>query len=625
MQNMILAVGPNTPASLLMGSQNSAPSLSSSSASSSASEASAIEEDRDVAQHETDDAVPMEEEVDSSRPTRRSRWVRQQNHVDGDNLNEDNDDDEEADDEDDDDDDDADQDNRREFENALMDYYRTDESESEENVNANVNNFTPKQVPSVRHGGCINTAAWLNCGWRISTAGLSRDAPTTEECSTQIVTSGDDLLVKFWDVSQAMGMSSPLAGSYATICPFSAPDAPLDVGPIRSKWKRYYSETNSDAIAGSVLPLATLSTGHMNNVFHVTPLYGQPGKVATCAADGYLRLGDLETGNARVIVSPEYENDVAGLFRAGLMSLRPGMCFSHHFLSQNTGLLCSERGLRRFDLRLPPREQSTRSLLGGSFRGCKSCAIWSASKSTTSLEEGDSVYVFAGGSSAEVALFDLRMTDGASSKIVQKYCPRNLAAVDIISVSGIDVSRDGQELLVSYECDQIYTFPIFPRSNGSTGPTVDEIGRLSNGRQAEVLPELACYGGHLNRFTFLKNAKYAGPRDEYICTGSDSGRAWIYEKATGSVVSFLNADQATCNGVIPHPTLPFFITYGIDPTAKLWRATVPVDPNVDDSVEVGIFKQLLLSLLAFFLYSRSSKPCVFRILGTTKMCKNGKI
>lgn len=219
----------------------------------------------------------------------------------------------------------------------------------------------------------------------------------------------------------------------------------------------------------------------------------------------------------------------------------------------------------------------------------------------------------AGGSSAEVALCDLRMTDGISSKIVQKYCPRNLALVDMISVSGLDISKDGKELLVSYESDQIYTFPIFPRSSCAAGPTVDEITQLSDGGHNEVLHELACYGGHLNRFTFLKvsamelqceqtiiygltyhkffpipqNAKYAGPRDEYICTGSDSGRAWIYDKTNGSVVSLLNADHSTCNGVIPHPSLPFFITYGIDPTAKLWRATVPVDVTLDDSNEVS--------------------------------------
>jgi hypothetical protein len=39
---------------------------------------------------------------------------------------------------------------------------------------------------------------------------------------------------------------------------------------------------------------------------------------------------------------------------------------------------------------------------------------------------------------------------------------------------------------------------------------------------------------------------------------------------------------------MPHPSLPYFITYGIDSTAKLWRATIPVDESVDDT-DLGRF------------------------------------
>ena len=53
-------------------------------------------------------------------------------------------------------------------------------------------------------------------------------------------------------------------------------------------------------------------------------------------------------------------------------------------------------------------------------------------------------------------------------------------------------------------------------------------------------------------------------------------------------MSLLNADHSTCNGVIPHPSLPIFITYGIDSTAKLWRGTIPVGPHVDDSPAVRL-------------------------------------
>lgn len=186
------------------------------------------------------------------------------------------------------------------------------------------------------------------------------------------------------------------------------------------------------------------------------------------------------------------------------------------------------------------------------------------------------------------------------SRVLQYYKPLSLSEESNVSVSGLDLSHDGNELLVSYESDQIYTFPVFPSSQSPRRAATDQLEELLSkdseveednqeeklypwGHGKRVLPELAAYGSHLNRFTFLKNARYAGPRDEYICTGSDSGHAWVYEKATGAVVSFWKADNSTCNGVVPHPTLPIFMTYGIESTAKLWRASTPVDSNVDDS------------------------------------------
>lgn len=406
MQNMILVVGPNTPASLLMGPGGAAPSFSASSSSSAAASEAAggNDDDSDNPESKEEDADEMGE-GSQPRPAasgpRRSRWTRRRASEDNDSHGDGAEDDHDENQEDQSDDDDEDEDgthqilNRQALENALLDYLHpgSDMSEDDDEEYEDNNTGVLKPVPSMRHGGCINTAAWMDCGWSISAAGMSREATVTEECPTQLVTSGDDLLIKIWDVSHAMGRTSPLAGGYSTICPFSAPECAQDADSLRSKWRRYYSKTHSDEISGSVLPLATIASGHYNNVFHVTPLKGRPGKIATCAADGYLRLSDLESKRSTVIISPEYEDEI-GLLSAGLMRLRPPMCFSHHFLSQNTGLLCSERGLRRFDIRIPPREQATRNVLGGLFRGCKACAIWSSSKSTTSLEEGDSAYVF---------------------------------------------------------------------------------------------------------------------------------------------------------------------------------------------------------------------------------------
>jgi hypothetical protein len=92
-----------------------------------------------------------------------------------------------------------------------------------------------------------------------------------------------------------------------------------------------------------------------------------------------------------------------------------------------------------------------------------------------------------------------------ASHPVQEYAPSSLMTADHVSVSGLDLSRDRRELLVSYESDQIYTFPVFPQIKSPSGPTLDQIQDLTNINEGEdVLNELAAYGGHLNRFTFLK-------------------------------------------------------------------------------------------------------------------------
>lgn len=56
----------------------------------------------------------------------------------------------------------------------------------------------------------------------------------------------------------------------------------------------------------------------------------------------------------------------------------------------------------------------------------------------------------AGGSGNDVALYDLRYTGRRpSSQAVQRYRPRPLRRKSAVSISGIEVSRDKKELLVS--------------------------------------------------------------------------------------------------------------------------------------------------------------------------------
>ncbi len=94
---------------------------------------------------------------------------------------------------------------------------------------------------------------------------------------------------------------------------------------------------------------------------------------------------------------------------------------------------------------------------------------------------------------------------------MQIYQPSCFAATEDVAVSGLDLSKDRKELLVSYENDQIYTFPVFP--SHVSDPSIDDMLSLLDDDDHEVEASksaevhnshFAGYGGHLNRFTFLK-------------------------------------------------------------------------------------------------------------------------
>lgn len=142
----------------------------------------------------------------------------------------------------------------------------------EEIANGNV-------VSSIRHGGCINTATWLTSPWRLSSGNTAVDST---DCPTQLITSGDDRTVKFWDVRHAMGSANPFPGGKYSQTPFADT---YDCEPF--DWKE--AAHDDLPLAGSVIPLVSLATGHRGNVFHVTPCDAHPGKVLTCAAGKYLR------------------------------------------------------------------------------------------------------------------------------------------------------------------------------------------------------------------------------------------------------------------------------------------------------------------------------------------------
>uniref|UniRef100_A0A1J3IXC2 WD and tetratricopeptide repeats protein 1 n=1 Tax=Noccaea caerulescens TaxID=107243 RepID=A0A1J3IXC2_NOCCA len=85
------------------------------------------------------------------------------------------------------------------------------------------------------------------------------------------------------------------------------------------------------------------------------------------------------------------------------------------------------------------------------------------------------------------------------------------------------------------------------------------------------------YVGHCNVGTDIKQASFLGQRGEYIASGSDDGKWFIWEKQTGRLMKVLVGDEAVVNCIQCHPFDSVVATSGIDNTIKIWSpiASVP--------------------------------------------------
>ncbi|AQL09166.1 transducin family protein / WD-40 repeat family protein [Zea mays] len=75
------------------------------------------------------------------------------------------------------------------------------------------------------------------------------------------------------------------------------------------------------------------------------------------------------------------------------------------------------------------------------------------------------------------------------------------------------------------------------------------------------------YVAHCNVGTDIKQASFLG---EFIASGSDDGRWFIWEKRTGRLIKMLAGDGAVVNCIQSHPFDCAVATSGIDNTIKLW-------------------------------------------------------
>ena len=206
-----------------------------------------------------------------------------------------------------------------------------------------------------------------------------------------------------------------------------------------------------------------------------------------------------------------------------------------------------------------------------------------------------------GGSDEFARVYDIRKCkeDGltASDQPINYYCPVQLLGDNSLNITGLAFS-DQSELLVSYSDEHIYLFSKYmgwgqnPVSSSplSTSSDFDEFG-YDNATEAsksvldtEIKSVPQVYKGHLNQVT-IKGVSFFGPKSEYVVSGSDCGRIFIWRKKDGVLIRVMEADKEVVNCIEAHPHTAVLASSGIENDVKIWtpkaekRATLPANIN----------------------------------------------
>ncbi|XP_024962469.1 DDB1- and CUL4-associated factor 8-like isoform X3 [Cynara cardunculus var. scolymus] len=80
------------------------------------------------------------------------------------------------------------------------------------------------------------------------------------------------------------------------------------------------------------------------------------------------------------------------------------------------------------------------------------------------------------------------------------------------------------------------------------------------------------YKGHRNCVT-VKGVSFFGPKCEYVVSGSDCGRMFIWRKKDGALVRVMEADKQVVNCIQAHPHTTMLASSGIDRDIKIWTPT----------------------------------------------------
>ncbi|XP_022725450.1 DDB1- and CUL4-associated factor 8-like isoform X2 [Durio zibethinus] len=356
----------------------------------------------------------------------------------------------------------------------------------------------------------------------------------------------------------------------------------------------------------------SFQSGHVSNVFQAKIMpYTDDRSLVTCAADGQVRHAQILECGVETRLLAKHQGQAHNL------AIEPGS--PHIFYT------CGEDGLvQHIDLRTAaPTKLFTCSHIDDSRAYMPVIPL-----NAIAIDPRNPNLFAVAGMDKYTRLYDIRKYkwDGSTDfgQPTDYFRPPHLIGDDQAGITGLAFS-DQSEILVTYINEFIYLFtqdmglgpnPV-PSSPLSAFSEASEMGFDHSAMDADEKAIPQVYKGHRNQET-VKGVSFFGPKSEYVVSGSDCGRIFIWKKKGGELIRVMEADKHVVNCIECHPHTTVLASSGIETDIKIWtpkaidKATLPT--NIEQfkpkprsrMYQVTTPQDLMLRL--FSLQRRGSSP-----------------
>ena len=297
----------------------------------------------------------------------------------------------------------------------------------------------------------------------------------------------------------------------------------------------------------------TIHTHHRNNIFCATFLNGDR-QIVTSAADGCVRLVDVESGSSSLLLESEVS----------------AYCFKHvHDPNSNsTGLVTLSDGtVMQFDTRTGSTEELIYVRNDSTLRQLSS-GRFTAPPSGTALAYNpmDPNMLALGTSTPAILIYDVRSLHEPVTRIIPSFTQTSPDNYPGETEAVSDIIWDKHHRFIVNYCRQDIIEVDYKMVTEETSRVQRRKFRV--GESPEIPRQ---WSSRVNHQTFLKQVALFG-NDQFIVSGGDCGNLFIWDRfGQQDIILKKPADPYVLNCVAAHPHLPVIATSGIASVADIWE------------------------------------------------------